>query len=98
MEHGEKICFRTFPFGRWKRKWEVVEFRKDPIPGTGKTVYKCGFRNPRTTQERRWNGKSNHIRAKRRMQNIPDAWEDIRRTDIDHRCWKTQSKKRKQWM
>lgn len=56
------------------------------------------LRNPRTTQERRANGKrSTHIdvdgykvktRARRSQCNLPCTYCDIIRKDLDHRTWK----------
>lgn len=99
MKHGEKFFYRSFPYGlTGKNNYEILTFRKDPIPGSGKTGSGGRFKSPKTTQERRCNGKSKWVRAKRRMQNLPEAWDDYQRGDVDHRSWKTQGKKRKQWM
>lgn len=58
-------------------------------------------RRPRTTQERRENGKRNvlyfddyevKIRASRNMSNLVEAWDDIGRSDMSHRTWKRYRK------
>lgn len=49
----------------------------------------CGFRRPRTQQERCQNSDpqySEFVRSKRK--NIVTAWDDIQRGDIGNRCWK----------
>lgn len=49
----------------------------------------CGFRRPRTHQERRQNSDpqySQFVRGKRK--NIVTSWDDIQRGDIGDRCWK----------
>ena len=60
------------------------------------------LRNPRTTQERRINGKRSQItvdgyevkiRAKRSQASLPEAWDDIPRKDLEHRTWKRHRKK-----
>ena len=73
-----------------------VEFRREPVPGThkrrgggyGTTV----LRRPRTTQERRAylrDESSVRLRARRSAKNLPNAWDDIVRSDIfDHKSWK----------
>jgi len=54
-------------------------------------------RRPRTTQERRENGKRNSIdfdgykvkiRASRNMSNLVEAWDDINRSSSEDRSWK----------
>jgi len=59
------------------------------------------LRHPRTTQERRANGKRNFIiwdeykvpiRASRNMSNLVEAWDDIGRQDLSHRSWKRHRK------
>ena len=55
-------------------------------------------RRPRTTQERRANGKRNSIefddgykvkiRASRNMSNLVEAWDDINRSSSEDRSWK----------
>lgn len=55
-------------------------------------------RRPRTTQERRANGKRNciefddgykvKIRASRNMSNLVEAWDDVNRSSSEDRSWK----------
>lgn len=95
------------PAGRWHSRCIVsVEFRCDPIPGTrcrrgagyGKTV----LRRPRTTQERRAYFHDDvseydvRIRGNRTPRALPNAWDDICRSDIfNHKSWKRH--RRHQW-
>lgn len=66
--------------------------------------YRC-LRRPRTTQERRANGKRSFLeidgykiklRAKRNYRNLPNAWDDIVIHDFcrQHLCWKKLRKTR----
>lgn len=52
------------------------------------------LRNPRTTQEKRAN-QGGWRRAKRKPKNLPNAWDDILRSDMNHRTWKRH--RRTQW-
>ena len=74
------------------------EFRKGPVPRTGKCCLKIrSLRHPKTTQEIRQNSipeYNDFVRDKRK--HIPTIYDDIfRHCD---RSSKSQSKKRKQWM
>lgn len=60
-----------------------------------------GHRRPKTTQERRANGKRNFIywgeykvslRASRNTSNLVEAWDDVNRSCINHDCWKQYRK------
>lgn len=67
------------------------EYRKDPVPLTGKLS--CGrfFRRIKTTQERRWNeAHKDIVRIRGNRKNLPDNWEDIPKDG--QRCWKKQRK------
>lgn len=90
------------PFIRTRNMVEV-EFRRDPIPGTykrrgggyGKTV----LRRPRTTQERRAYFHDEvseygiRIRGRRSAHHLPNAWDDLVRSDVfDRKSWKRQRK------
>ena len=95
------------PAGRWYNRCTVaVEFRCDPIPGTakprgagyGKTV----LRRPRTTQERRAYFHDEiaeydvRVRGRRKPRMLPNAWDDLVRSDIlNHKTWKRH--RRTQW-
>ena len=59
------------------------------------------FRSPRTTQERRANGRRSihvdgeyvvRLRPCRSMRNLVDAWDDVFRNDWSHRSWKRHRK------
>lgn len=59
------------------------------------------LRHPRTTQERRANGKRDildidgykiRLRGKRNLTNLPEAWDDIGRSDWRHHSWKRHRK------
>ncbi len=84
--------------------WEhIIYYRKDPIPGTGKARGYNVIRFPQTTQERRCScefrkDKLIYMRAKRNKVNLPDSWDDIKRSNLNHRSWKHQTKKSKQYM
>lgn len=85
---------------RWWRGYSnLPEFRKGPVPGTGKLRgYYC-LRAMRTTQERRINADPEvyeYVRPARRSNNLPNAWDDIWRNY--YKGWKDCTKKRKQWM
>lgn len=67
------------------------EYRKTPVPGTGKDVLFHRFRKIRTTQERKWNeAHKDTIKIRGNRKNIPDSWEDFPRDY--QRCWKKQRK------
>lgn len=65
------------------------------------------LRYPRTTQERRISGSRSacyddgkyviRCRAKRNKSNLPNAWDDLIRGDIDCKSWKKLRKSRRQW-
>jgi len=90
----------------WKQfviSLESAVFRCDPAPGTGKHCYK--FRNFYKTknclQERKLYGDLDHrkySRGKRYPANLPNAWDDLRKSrSYDRKSWK-RVKKKKQWM
>lgn len=51
-------------------------------------------RRPKTTQERRAN-QDGWCRPSRRPRQLPNAWDDLMRGDIDYRSWKYYRKN--QW-
>lgn len=61
--------------------------------------WKYGYRNIRTTQERRWSEAEDHkdlCRARRNFKSLPNSWDDmISRPGYN---WKVQSKRKKQWI
>ena len=91
------------PTLRWsnpslKYKYEKTkpEFRNGPVPNTGGGRYRF-YRHPHTFSEIRQNSIPEHeefVRKKRKY--IPTVWDDLPRGTS--RCWKDQSKKKKQWM
>jgi hypothetical protein len=79
----------------------VYEFRKGPVPRTGKYGTKLGhyYRNPSTFKSKRNSlyidedgNKLIDVRAK----NLPDSYDDI--TRYRDKSWKTSCKVKKQWM
>jgi hypothetical protein len=74
------------------------EFRKGPVPGTSKRSGHYGFyRHPHTLNEIKQNGDIEGRKYARKSRlHLPTAWDDIYRDTS--RCWKDQSRKKKQWM
>lgn len=86
---------------RWIRYWkkQLPEFRKGPVPNTGKFSGYRYFRHMKTTQERRKNSDPEvyeYVRPARRSDNLPNSYDDITRDY--YKSWKHCTKKRKQWM
>ena len=88
---------------KWKNKaleykYEKTkpEFRKGPVPMTGGHRGYC-YRHPKTFNEMKQNCdvETRQYVRKSRL-HLPTAYDDIYRDTP--RCWKDQSKKRKQWM
>lgn len=86
---------------RCYEKSSVPYFREGPVPGTGKRTWHRGsyYRHPKTTNEKRQAAiveNKEFIKPRRNVHNLVDVWDEIPR----HRekSWKSQSKKRKQWM
>ena len=103
--YEKEILGYTPPKNR-KRKWRKPiykyyektrpEFRKGPVPHTGGR-YGRYYRHPRTFNEIRQNSNPEYkdfVRGERK--HLPTVWDDKVRGQS--RCWKDQSKKRKQWM
>jgi hypothetical protein len=74
------------------------EFRNGPVPRTSKRSGHYGsYRHPHTLNEMRQNCDVEHQQyVRKRRLDLPTAWDDIYRDAS--RCWKDQSKKRRQWM
>ena len=75
-------------------------FRQTPVPHVHGWRGGGGFlRYPKTTQEKRWadawKDQGVKARARRNRRNLPDAWDDICRSDCSHRSWKRH--RRYQW-
>lgn len=79
------------------------DFRNGPVPSTGKkSSYRNYFRHMRTTSERRISAISEcdeelleygvRIRGRRNHKNLPNAWDDEYRRDINTRNWKKYRK------
>ena len=93
MEHKTLLLAITY-----RRIKHYFRYRFDPVPYTGKmTRYRNYWRYMKTTQEKRWNlADPEYIRGKRN--NLPSAWDDYYRGDINNKSWKHNKKIRRQWM
>lgn len=84
----------------WARGNEYkYAFRRGPVPGTSYHWRGYWYRHPHTTAEYKQNTDPDYkqyVRAKRR--HLPNAYDDICRSDVYSRNWKDNTKKRKQWM
>lgn len=90
-----------------KRKWKnkaleykyektKPEFRRGPVPRTGGR-YGHYYRHPKTFNEMKQNTDVEYRQYVRKSRlHLPTVYDDIYRDNS--RCWKDQSKKRKQWM
>ena len=75
-----------------------VEFRRDPIPYTGAKYRGHYYRRPKSMNEKRKAADveyKQYVKPKRNVRNLPDAWDDEKVRHIE-KCWKSQSKMRKQ--
>ena len=73
------------------------EFRNGPVPRTGKRSGGSCYRHPHTLNEMRQNCDVEYRQyVRKRRTHLPTVYDDIFR-DVP-RCWKDQSKKKKQWM
>lgn len=72
------------------------EFRNGPVPYVGHHWRYC-YRHPKTFNEMKQNCDVEYRQyVRKRRAHLPTAWDDIYRDTP--RCWKDQSKKKKQWM
>lgn len=81
-------------------KYEGPKFRKEPVPFTGQRKYSFSCRKIKTTNERRQSCDKEikqYIRCKRNKNNLPTLYDSFIDRHND-KCWKTQSKNKKQWM
>lgn len=91
---------------RWNKSRDNFVFRSGPVPCTGKSNWRGCWRHPKTTAERR---DAAHLRydeemriygvkprSKRNFINLPNLWDDFRRTNVNSRSWKNQKRKH-QW-
>lgn len=86
---------------RCYEKSSVPYFREGPVPGTGKARWHRGsyYRHPKTTNEKRKAAiveDKEFIKPSRRIHHLADVYDEIPRHF--EKSWKSQSKKRKQWM
>nr|WP_287412309.1 hypothetical protein [Pseudodesulfovibrio sp.] len=73
-------------------------FRRDPIPGTGRCRSNF-YKRPKSHQERRLSlAYPKLVHTRRKAKTLPNAWNDISRSNAIDRCWKRNKKRRKQWM
>lgn len=105
MYEKEILSYQVVPGS--KRKWKnkameykyektKPEFRNGPVPRTG-CRYGYGCRHPKTFNEMRQNADVEYRKyVRKRRLHLPTVYDDIFRETS--RCWKDQSKKRKQWM
>jgi len=91
---------------KWKQFFlskERAVFRVDPVPGTGKNVWKFRdfYKTACCVQERKLYGDFDHRkygRGKRYPSNLPDPWDDYPKSrNHGYKSWK-RVKKKKQWM
>jgi hypothetical protein len=91
---------------KWKQFFlskERAVFRIDPVPGTGKNVWKFRdfYKTACCVQERKLYGDFDHRRygrGKRYPSNLPDPWDDYPKSrNYGYKSWK-RVKKKKQWM
>lgn len=90
---------RTYGWRWWRKPCNLPEFRRGPVPGTGKLRRCYGIRAVKTFREKKSNSNPEiykYIRPARRSNNLPDLYDDIWRSSS--KSWKDCTKKRKQWM
>jgi len=91
---------------RWNKSRDNFVFRLGPVPCTGKKSWGSYWRHPKTTAERREAAYVRYDeelreynirpRAKRNFTNLPNVWDDFRRTNVNSKSWKNQKRKH-QW-
>jgi hypothetical protein len=80
-------------FSYWRRVYHSFEYRKDPVPFTSHSRKFISLRKIQTIQERRWNeAHKDLVKIRGNRKKLPDDWEDIPRSDINHRSWKKHRK------
>jgi len=85
------------------KRYEQARFRFDPVPFIHKrkrSYFKCWYKTPQTTNERRQvAGNEKYVRGRRNFINLPQSWDDYVRADAyDKHSWKKNSKFGRQWM
>lgn len=90
LNEHQKIVIGCFGW-RYRKGLEYV-FRHDVIPYTGKRGGYRFYKHPKTLNEMKQNSgvDEKYVRGKRRVQHIPNAWDDIHR--CVPKCWKSQRK------
>lgn len=95
---------KKYSWNRYKRYQDsaIPEFRKGPMPGIHKVNCHRGsvYRHVASFNEKKQNSDPEYfefVRPKRRPHNLPDLWRDEKCRHND-KSWKSNSKKRKQWM
>ena len=93
-------------YDRWYRSRDNFVFRSGPVPRTGKSSWRSFWRHPKTTAERRDAAYMVHdeemmkhnikIRGRRSFSNLPNVYDDFRRTNVNNKSWKNQKRKH-QW-
>ena len=90
----------SFPYYFYLSIKTAPRYRYDPVPYTGKRGHYCYLKRFSTYQEKRIT--CGHLAdgwytRRRRYKSLPDPWDDIVRSDVGHRSWKQQTKRKKQW-
>jgi len=94
-EDGKYIAYHRLlgMFRSWKRNRKVRRWGRRRKQAWG------GWRVPRSQAEKRAvvcaQEQGVKVRCSRNIANLPDTWDDYR-SHMD-KCWKTQSKRKKQW-
>ena len=98
-EYGEKLYVRKAVY--FGQKFGV-RFRIDSIPGTGRKKWRfwSWYKTPRMYKRERslYSEHTEIVKVRKSLCELPDPWDDVRRSDVrDRKCWKN-SKIPKQWM
>jgi len=94
----------NFGWGRRRNEQSFI-YRQTPVPGIHHRKQFCSFRTIPTTKEKRlyyayeYECKEEGIkfRGRRSARTLPDAYDDIYRSDMRSKSWK-KMKKSNQWM
>ena len=100
IEYSKNISIYNFHYNR-KSQYKQVIFRYESIPGIHKRTHHRGsvYRHPKVMNEKRQAVNieyKEYVKPSRNIKNIPNAWDDNVRNF--YKSWKSQSKKKKQWM
>ncbi len=104
--YEEKRSASYYYYQRCYQNRNNFVFRSGPVPRTGRSKWRGCWRHPKTTAERR---EAAHVRydeelreynirprAKRNFRNLPNVWDDFRRSNVYSKSWKYQ-KRKYQW-